>query len=167
MKSSISRAARSATLFAVAALVGCSGADVPMQKTVKVSGSVLLDGKLVEGLDIRFIPADKTNFKLDETPLGRTDAAGKFTLTTYYNGDGAPPGDYLVAVSYPDQVPVSEEADETATAIAAAKAKKERAKDGKPRFPQIYQVPQKSGLVATVAKGGGELPPFELSSAKK
>ncbi len=159
--------ARLISLLAVAALVGCGGADVPMQKTVKVSGQVLLDGKPVEGLDIRFLPKDKANFKLDETPLGRTDAAGKFTLTTYYNGDGAPPGDYLVAVSYPDQVPASEEADETAAAIAAAKSMKARAKDGKPRFPQIYQVPQKSGLAATVAKGGGELPPFKLSSAKK
>lgn len=167
MTANIDSLLRLGPVLAVAAVFGCGGANVPMQTTVKVSGVVLLDGKPVEGLDIRFLPTDTTNFKLDETPLGRTDSAGKFVLTTYFNGDGAPPGNYLVAVSYPDQIPASEEADETATAIAQAKAKKERAKDGKPRFPQVYQVPQKSGLAATVPSGGGELPPFELNSVKK
>ncbi len=145
--------------------VGCSSSNVPMQRTYKTTGRVLLDGQPVGGLDVRFIPKDKTEFKLEETPLGRTDEQGNFTLTTYNTGDGAPAGEYLVAVSYPDQVPVPEEADETAAAIAFSKAKKE--KGAKPRFPQIYQVPQKSGLSATVPKGGGELPPFELSSSQK
>jgi hypothetical protein len=137
-----------------------------MQKTYKVTGRITLDGQPVEGLDVRFIPKDKTNFKLEETPLGRTDKDGRFTLTTYYSGDGAPVGEYMVAVAYPDQPP-ADEADETQAAIAAAKARKDAAKSGKSRFPSLYQVPQKSGLTATVPSGGGDLPTFELSSSVK
>jgi hypothetical protein len=136
-----------------------------MQRVYKTSGRVILDGKPAEGVDIRFIPKDKTNFKLSETPLGHTGPDGAFVLTTYYTGDGAPAGEYMVAIAKPDQVPVSEEADETAQALASAKASKDR--KGKPGFPPIYQVPQKSGLTAIVPALDSELPPFDLSSGKK
>ena len=147
-------------------MFGCDNSSVPMQKVYKTTGRVLLDGAPAAGVDVRFIPVDKTNFRMDETPLGHTDADGKFTLTTYNSGDGAPAGEYLVAVAYADQIPVSAEADETAEAMASAKVAKERGKSVK-RFPSFYQVPQKSGLKATVPQGGGELPTFELSSTAK
>lgn len=151
----------------VAALVaGCGGDGAPMQAVVKTSGTVTLDGKPAEGVDVRFIPKDKANFKLDESPLGRTDAAGKFTLSTYYAGDGAPPGEYMVAVSYTGQEPDGQEGDETEKLVAANKAAKDAKKSGKPRFPSVYQVPQKSGLTATVTEGGGELPALELTTPK-
>jgi hypothetical protein len=155
------RGARAFVALFALAVPACSS-DVPMQKTVAVTGRVLLDGRPVEGLDVRFIPTDPTNFKLQETPLGRTDADGRFTLTTYYTGDGAPKGEYLVAVAYPDQV-ADESADETQAAVAAARARKA---PGRKKFPAVYQVPQKSGLKATVDKAG-ELPAFELSSTAK
>ncbi len=154
-----------APLFALL-VCGCGGDGVPMQKVYKTTGRVLLDGKPAEGVDVRFIPVDKTNFKMEETPLGHTDAEGKFTLTTYNSGDGAPAGEYMVAVAYPDQLPVNAEDDETAAAMAASKALKERGKAGK-RFPVFYQVPQKSGLKATVPQSASELPAFELSSTAK
>lgn len=143
-------------------LPACSGSDIPMQKTVNVTGKVLLDGQPVGGLDVRLIPTDKTNFKMEETPTGRTDQDGRFTLTTYNSNDGAPLGEYMVAIAYPDQI-ADDTADETQAAIASAKAKK--GKDAK-KFPAIYQVPQKSGLKVTVNKAG-ELTPFELSSKTK
>jgi hypothetical protein len=147
----------------VLAVPACGGSDVPMQKTVKVTGRVMLDGKPAAGVDVRLIPVDKTNFKLNETPLGTADADGRVVFTTYYTGDGAPAGEYQVVIAYPDQVPEEPEGDETAGAIAAAKAKKGGA--GK-RFPAVYQNPQKSGLKVTVSQPG-ELPPFELSSKAK
>ena len=155
------RGARAFVGLLALALPACSP-DIPMQKTVAVTGRVVLDGQPVEGLDVRLIPTDKTNFKLQETPLGRTDKDGRFTLTTYHSNDGAPKGEYLVALAYPDQA-ADESADETQAALAAARARKA---PGRKRFPAVYQVPQKSGLKVTVGTAG-ELPPFELTSTGK
>ena len=154
-----------AALAAVLGAAGCGGSGVPMQRTYKTTGRILLDGKPAEGVDVRFLPKDPTNFKMSETPLGHTGPDGTFVLTTYYTGDGAPAGEYMVAVAKPDQIPVPDEADELAQAKASAKAIKER--KGKPGFPPVYQVPQKSGLTAIVPARDSELPPFELSSAQK
>ena len=150
----------SALLFAVPA---CGDSDIPMQKTVKVVGTVLLDGKPVEGVDVRLIPLDKTNFKINETPLGRTDAAGKVRFTTYNSDDGAPKGEYEVIIAYPDQPGDEPSGDETAAAIAAGKAKKAGTTK---RFPSIYQDAKKSGLKVVIDQSG-DLKPFDLSSKSK
>jgi hypothetical protein len=34
-------------------------------------------------------------------PLGRVDDKGRFTLTTYQEGDGAPAGEYVITVTWP------------------------------------------------------------------
>jgi hypothetical protein len=134
-----------------------------MQKTVKVSARVTLDGQAAAGVDVRLIPLDKTNFKLGETPVGRTDAEGRVKFTTYYSDDGAPKGDYEVVIAYPDQPGDDPSGDETSAAIAAGKAKKAGTTK---RFPSIYQDAKKSGLKAKVEQAG-ELPAFELSSKAK
>ena len=145
------------------ALPACGGPDVPMQATVKVVGTVLLDGKPAAGVDVRLIPLDKTNFKINETPLGRTDAEGRVKFTTYYSDDGAPKGEYEVVIAYPDQLSDDPSGDETSAAVGAAKARK--AGTAK-KFPAVYQNPQKSGLKVTIDRAG-DLPPFDLTSKPK
>jgi hypothetical protein len=114
-------------------------------------------------VDVRLIPIDKTQFKINETPLGRTDAEGRVKFTTYYSDDGAPQGDYEVIVAYPDQPGDDPSGDETSAAIAAAKAKKAGTTK---RFPSIYQDAKKSGLKVKIEQAG-ELPPFELTEKAK
>ena len=82
-------------LLAIAA--GC--AKVP--KTVKVDGTVTLDGKPLSGATVTFVPE-----ALDGHPAaGRTDMNGEFDLTTFSSADGAMPGSYKVVVtrSEPDK----------------------------------------------------------------
>jgi hypothetical protein len=78
-------------LLAVCTLVGC-GPTRPA--TVKVSGTVTLDGEAVEGATVAFYPTGE-----GLPARGVTDAAGNFSLTTYEAGDGALPGEHRVAVS--------------------------------------------------------------------
>ena len=157
--------ARVSVLLAVAAavgLAGCGGGGGP--KLYPVRGAVHFQDKPAAGATVVFHPLAAGNHSAPK-PSGTVGPDGSFTLTTHPHGDGAPAGEYLVAIAKPDQIPVSEEADETAQALASAKAAKDR--KGKPGFPPIYQVPQKSGLTATVPALDSELPPFDLSSGKK
>jgi len=75
--------------LAAAGILGCSK-SLPIQPTYQVTGQVTVDGKPVPGATLVFHAVDATNFKWQEMPQGRTDAEGKFTLTTYETGDGAP-----------------------------------------------------------------------------
>ena len=59
-----------------------------------VNGTVLLDGKPVAGATVMLIPRER-----GRPALGKTDAQGKFTLSTYTQGDGALPGLHRVTVT--------------------------------------------------------------------
>src|SRR5262245_59020222 len=98
------------------------------QKTFKVSGQVLLDGKPVPGVNVRFIPRDNARFVMAETPQGVTDTEGRFTLTTYYTGDGAPAGEYLVAIAF-DNAPADGEENDTGPP--------KKGKQSRPRLPNL------------------------------
>jgi hypothetical protein len=79
----------------LAALVcGCGG----KYKTYGVTGRVTLpDGSPVEGVQVVFESADPP-----VTALGVTDGQGRYELGTVRPGDGAPAGDYRVAVVEPE-----------------------------------------------------------------
>jgi hypothetical protein len=98
-----------------------------------------------------FHPTDKTNFKWEELPQGKTDAGGKFVVFTYAPGDGAPAGDYKVAVEY---LPAGSE-------DGSDQIKREK---GRPRVPDRYLDPNKSNLTAKVEPKSNELPPFQLAA---
>src|SRR5579859_1143365 len=70
---------------------GCGG-----RGTVKVNGTVTLDGKPVVGALVSFVPRDLGSGRLAN---GRTDANGAFDLTTFRTGDGAVPGPYKITVT--------------------------------------------------------------------
>lgn len=72
-----------------------------------------------------------------------TDDEGKFELTTYGSKDGAPAGDYKVAVEW-----------------QAWRRGKDRGPD---KFGGKYVNPETSKLTAHVEKGKNQLPPFELT----
>lgn len=131
----------------VVAAVGCSSDN--RQKTYPVTGQVVLDDKPLGGVTVVFVPVDKSKFKWDEQPKGRTDADGKFTLFTYETGDGCPAGQYKVGLL------VIRGDDEGADQVKLIKSA---------RFPDKYRDPEKSGLTATVETQSNVLQPFKLSS---
>ncbi len=70
-------------------LAGC-GKGKP--ETVPVTGEVIYKNGPVEGAEVTFAPEGAA------LAMGRTDAAGKFTLRTFEEGDGAVPGSHRVTV---------------------------------------------------------------------
>ena len=83
-------------LFAAFGLAGCGGGGggVARPKTVKVTGKVVYKGQPVAGASVAFLGDGSS------TPaLGRTDAEGRFELTTFDAGDGAVVGTHKVTVA--------------------------------------------------------------------
>lgn len=78
---------------------GCSGGDGPKPVNPKqvfpVSGIIHLDGAPKAGIDIRLVPDPMPgDGRITLAILSSSDAEGKFKLTTYYQEDGAPVGEY-------------------------------------------------------------------------
>ena len=90
---------------------GCSGSsDGPQPEdpkaVVPLVGVVYCDGEPVEMLGVLCIPADQVKdeeIDVDSSceSSGITDANGKFAVSTYFSGDGAPPGDYVLVFRRP------------------------------------------------------------------
>jgi hypothetical protein len=122
---------------------GCGG-----RGTLPCSGVVTLDGKPLADAAVAFLP------KSGGPPAtGRTDAEGRFTLTTPPDSPGALPGDYAVTVA----------------AFTVKPPKQLKATDVYEqapiewRAPQRYSRPETSELTATIARGQQEFP-FALKS---
>ena len=81
---------------AVLALAGC-GKSSPWETTYKASGKVIFKGQPISGAQLIFYPKDPSAPKTIR-PTATTDDAGTFTISTHHKEDGAPAGDYRVAV---------------------------------------------------------------------
>ena len=124
-------------------LLGTSGCERGAAAVGSVRGKVLFNGQPAEGATVVFHPAGSSEPGTLK-PSGTVGADGTFTLTTFPHGDGAPAGEYAVAVTWlpPDA----------------------RGMDNpKNKLPARYADPAQSGLKATVAAGPNELKPFELT----
>src|SRR5687768_4724922 len=100
MRSRSAAASRAGVLtalpLALALLAGCGDKSVAGRPPVyPASGQVVYKGQPLEGAFVSFTPTEgKTH-----GASGRTDAEGRFTLTTFDPGDGAPAGRYRVTVT--------------------------------------------------------------------
>ncbi|NOX53831.1 MAG: carboxypeptidase regulatory-like domain-containing protein [Planctomycetes bacterium] len=149
---------------------GCGGGDgAGGPKTVDVSGTVFMDGKPLEGADVRFIGPDGKFIG-----YGRTDASGKYTLV-----QGAVPGTNKVYISKIEESETGgefnyEEGVDPGQAAAAmqAMADPEDATDAvdvealgqKELIPDIYSDPAKTKLTFQVPEGGTDSANFQLTS---
>lgn len=87
-------------LLAVAS-VSLSGCGHEAQKTVyAVEGKLLIGGRPAANANLAFHPAGKSPAKV--CPVATTGTDGSFRLTTYRTADGAPEGEYVVTVLWPD-----------------------------------------------------------------
>ena len=95
------RSRSSLAVVLVWALVsGCGGGDDQLP-TVRVSGTLAVEGKPVANGTIHFFPAKGR-------PASGIVKDGKFTLTTYNDGDGAIAGKNRVAVQVSEEVPTKD-----------------------------------------------------------
>ena len=143
-----------AVLGSVALVCGCNKTVDPT--LVPVSGTVTVQGQPLANATVTFIPKDGTP---GFGGVGKTDAAGKFTLLgSRDNVPGIPPGEYRVAISkrlMPDgsEVPAN---DNTPPMMSPAKES----------LAAGYSNPGTTTLTATAQPGGGPFD-FALKDKKK
>jgi hypothetical protein len=133
--------------FVPLACGGPSEERVPVHPT---SGKVTFEGKPLPGALVllrRPDPDPKV-----PSPTATTTADGSFILHTYEPDDGAPAGDYLVAISTAP----------TATKSGPSLKKVERPID---HLKGRYADPKTSGLKATIKPGSNTLEPFVLNES--
>jgi hypothetical protein len=88
------------------ALAGCGKKPAVNQDwlpTYPAKGTVKINGVAAEGAIVRLYPVNpQPESKSPVVPTGRVQADGSFELMTYKTGDGAPEGDYVMTVEWPD-----------------------------------------------------------------
>ena len=70
-------------------------------ETFPVSGRLFIRHQLVPGAYVVFHPVDRSSCQ-GRCAVALTDADGSFRLSTRERSDGAPAGDYIVTVIWPD-----------------------------------------------------------------
>ncbi len=99
---------RIAWLALAAAVAGC-GEYRP--KLYPATGQLFVDGKAAPGAVVSLHPVDGKDFdRRGARPTARVREDGTFTLSTYTTGDGTPPGEYRVCVTWFDSVENPEKA---------------------------------------------------------
>jgi hypothetical protein len=122
----------------VVALSGCGGSGV---KLSEVKGKVLHGDQPAAGATVVFQPKGGGQGAL--VPSGTVRDDGTFTLATHPHGEGAPPGEYVVLVTwYPPDARQQE--------------------NPKNKLPARYANPEQTPFRATVKDGATELEPFQI-----
>lgn len=125
-------------------LSGCGRAAKPWETVFKAEGQVQFRGQPAPGATLILYPQD-ASVPAQVRPTATADAAGKFTLSTYSQADGAPAGEYRVAVVWHPLVndgggPVR----------------------GPNKLPAKYSQPDTSGLTVTIDPTENQLPALDL-----
>lgn len=137
-----------ATSLLGAALVmlggGCGRSSGDRVAVFPVEGAVTFDGKPLADALVALHPKNPAEHKAP-TAQGRTDAQGKFRLTTYESNDGAAAGEYKVTVQY---FPLQQNGESYSPGPNALAPK--------------LAVPDQSDIVVKVAEGPNQLDPIEV-----
>jgi hypothetical protein len=139
------RAAHAAVVLAASVAftsLGCSKADnhVPVYP---VTGKIQYQGKPINGAFVTLEP--KTHVEGVPGSRATVQADGTFAVTTFNGGDGAPAGEYTLAVQWSKPILRNNEY------------------VGSPNLlPAKYASPKTSGLIVSVAAGENQLKPIVL-----
>lgn len=146
--------------------IGCGG-NPGLEGLVDVSGSVTYQGNPVEGATVSFNPTSGAR-----AASGRTDANGRFDLTSLNPGDGAIPGNYKVSISKVEDTDPSHHvtAEQFAAMVAGGTAPptgptspgQKKAGGLEYHVPEKYLDSEKSGLTAEVTADGKNDFTFDL-----
>jgi hypothetical protein len=123
-------------------LVLCGGCGAEGPVLVPVEGTVTLDGQPVKGASVTFMPQFA-----GQPAMGRTDAAGAFTLRTHPHGPGAMPGTHHVSVRKMEVTGIEADADGLSGEIAPEGVQETW------HTPQKYADAEESGLIVEVRAG--------------
>jgi len=141
-------------LCSVAFLAAGCGSDVKLPKVQPVTGTVMYEGKPLEGANVVLVPSDTAQKSAGAT----TDAEGKFSVMTYIDPEhqieGALPGNYGIAVT---KMEVTKSAEMTAEQMMSQPM---AMKAPKSLLPKKYSAPMTSGFKVTV---GEDAPPEPLT----
>lgn len=123
-----------------------------------VAGQVLFQGKPLPNVRLVFRPAGTASAITAPVPIGQTDSEGKFRLSTAVGEggpltNGAPAGDYLVAITTLRRSDSSDFLSKSASSTTPDPIQKR------------YADPQTSGLKATIKAGENTLEPFDLKES--
>ena len=129
---------------------GCGASEDPNSREVfPTFGLVTYKGKPIPDATVRLHPV---NPPADGKPVyssrGRVDETGFFAISTYRSGDGAPPGDYRVSISW----------------LGPLKGVSEDEEDKlKERLPHKYTLADASGIQVTIMEGDNILREIALN----
>jgi hypothetical protein len=131
-------------LASVATLVGCGESWV---EVFPVSGTVKFDGQTPHGAQIVLHPVAPPGPDA-VAPTGSVNADGSFVITSYTNGDGAPPGEYAATIQW-------------------YKFDEKLGGPGGNVLPAEYATPKTTPIKVSVQAGGPtQLEPITIASAK-
>lgn len=130
-------------------LLGGCGGKMPV---VPLTGRVTYQGQAAPFVNVEFHPTDSGLREKKIIPVGTTKKDGSFTLTTYDMEDGAPEGEYKVALYWPGLAPGQVYNPEDP----------ESRPEGADRFQGRYANPETTPITVTVAKGHAEIPVIDL-----
>ena len=82
--------------------IGCGGSEPPFRKaTSPAKGTVTVDGLPPgSGIQIQCHPVGASDTEHPTVSATETDAAGKFSISTYESGDGLPAGEYTLTFTW-------------------------------------------------------------------
>jgi hypothetical protein len=115
-------------------------------KLYPVKGVVFLNGQPAKDVNVMFTPV--TPIQLEGRNIGSsavTEEDGSYRLMTFEENDGAPAGEYQVAISFPMN-------------------RYNKNQSGIDRLKGKYSNPKTSGLTAKVEEKNNEIPPFQLKA---
>jgi len=158
--------------FSLVLLLLVSGCYSGEFELARVSGTVTLDGKPVEGVEVVFAPAEQSGtIEVGPASVGTTDSQGRFSLKTVKGSNGAVVTTHRVSIGYPelDEAAVAAKVDEVTTKnlnmpeqeVLALERKIRRSLANRGSIPEAYN--KKSQLTCSVT-GSTESANFELSS---
>lgn len=125
----------------ILAMSGCSGSSV--EPVYPVHGTVLWDERPLAEALVVLHPLDRPGRGLS----ARTGPDGRFEVSTYQAGDGAPAGRYAVSVELRELV---QEGDEPM-------------RNGRQLLPERYANPRTSGLQCLVEPRENQFPPWRIA----
>jgi len=132
-------------LLAAFFVAGCGS----KAKTIPTSGVVTLDGEPLADARVTFNPLDASG----RMAFGNTDSQGRFTLSTFKEGDGALAGQYRITVTIVG--PTQEASAKLATDLKAMMKERERLSKLKLKeIPKTYQSVASTPLQQTIPAEG-------------
>jgi hypothetical protein len=136
-------------LFAAVPLLISFGCGSSGPKLVKVSGKVVMHGRPLMSGVVTFQPLENGQISTRRASIGVIGDDGIYHISTYADGDGAEPGEYLVAVD---------------GSLKKAGGTPQSIDPGAPQAPasgdnvlRKYLTPQSSGLKAAVPADASEI----------